>query len=356
MPKAQYKMAHINHLRISDIQIAARRALINADAGYFSWSEQEQEIFRATKSERILQKIKVVVVNSLLNLRCDIKTVDAIWKELPNSDKDILNWAMLLADGVGEDFIFVNDSFAEDTTILNFNTLYDYDFDGYLFQEKSKKEQFPTYQSEDYYPFKWSPWIRLLVNDVFFYATLTSVASHIRGELEEFGDKYIEQLIPSKLVKGKSHGKPTKHGFQWDMKIVASGLEGQLEELKTRWLTYLEERWLAISQTQAAFEPLLYIEDDDSKQVTKRTFIFNNVGALKRVRWRHFLSDSQLLMAKNNHLQDLIGTEIMNGRAFLDDNYKNLIDNFAPKLLKLKQKRKVVMPSGLLDDLDNIDK
>lgn len=349
-------MSQISSIKTTDIQSAARRALINADADYFSWSEQEQEVFRATKDERALQKIKVVIVNSLLNFRCDTKTVDAIWDELPDSDIDILNWAMLLTDGVGEDFIFVNESFAEDITILNFNTLYDYDFDEYLFQEKSKKEQFSTYQSEDYYPFRWSPWIRLLVNDVFFYATLTSVASHIRDELEDFGDKYIEQLIPNKLVKGKSHGKSTKHGSQWDMEIDASGLEGQLEELKMRWYAYIEERWLAISQVQSEFQPLLYIEDDDSKQVTNRTFIFNNVDALESVRWRHFLSDSQPLVAKDSHLQELISTELMHGRAFLDGNYKDIMTNFDPKLDKLKQKRKVIMPSSLFDDLDNIDK
>lgn len=39
-------------ISVSSIHAAARKALIAADAGYFSWPEQQQERFRATMNEQ----------------------------------------------------------------------------------------------------------------------------------------------------------------------------------------------------------------------------------------------------------------------------------------------------------------
>lgn len=348
-------MSQIDPIKITEIQSAARRALISTHPGYFSLSERDQENFRANKNEQALQKIKIVLINSLFGLKCNISSVEAIYEELSNIEINILNWARLLTDGVGDDFIFVNESFAEGTTILNFSTLYDYDFNNYLFQEKSNKERSLNHQYNDYFPFRWTPWIRLLINDVFSYGTLTSLASHINEAMEDFGDNYIEQLIPNKLIKGKNHGKSAKHGFQWDMEIDASGMEGQLEELKTRWQKYLEQRWLDINRSQSKLEPLVYIEDDDTKQVTHRTFIFNNADALKRVRWRHFLSDTLPLVVQGSNLQELISSEVIKSRKFLDDSYEGIMNNFEPKLVKLKRKMTVIVPPEFFNDLDDID-
>jgi len=85
-------------------------------------------------------------------------------------DKNILNWAILLTSGIGDDFIFLNELMAENTSLLDFSTIYNYNYDDYLFQEKENKKAFPDYKSMDYYALRHSFWFRLLINDNFYFA------------------------------------------------------------------------------------------------------------------------------------------------------------------------------------------
>lgn len=339
----------------SAVITAARRALITANEKYFSLSEEEQEVYRATKDDKAIQRIKCSVLRDLLKIQAKIDSIDDLWSELSKSDLNTLNWCLLLTDGIGDDFIFVNESFSENTSILDFTTLYDYDFADYLFQERTKKEELSQYEPKDYYPFRWSPWIRLLVDSVFSYATLTSVASYIYDELEEFGNNYIDHLIPNELVKGPEHNQKTDGGILWDMKIDAMGLEGQLDELKIRWNSYREQRWIDISQSQSLLKPSVCILDDNASGELDYTFIFNNTNALKAVRWRRFSSDCGKLIADDRELKYLVDIEIKKAHKFIDDNYQDVMDNFDPTVVKFRAKKRVIISPGFLDDLNDID-
>ena len=57
-----------------------------------------------------------------------------------------INGAMLPLQGIGENYFFLNESFARDKSILSFPTLYDYDFADYQFQEEWRKKDIPDYQ------------------------------------------------------------------------------------------------------------------------------------------------------------------------------------------------------------------
>ena len=67
--------------------------------------------------------------------------------------------------------------------------------------------------------------------------------------------------------------------------------ERQLEELQGRWYDYLEQRWLELSRSFAGDAPAAFMVDENRDGELHRNFIFNNEAALKRIRWRHFLSD-----------------------------------------------------------------
>jgi hypothetical protein len=346
----------ISHFNFTEIQATARRALISANPSYYSWTADQQEHYRATKEVQAIQRIKIVIINSLLNIHCDLTNSEDVWNELSETNLDIINWALLLTDGIGEDYIFVNESFAIGKSILDFKTLYDYDFSDYLFQEESRKERFSNYKPSDYYPFNWEPWVRLLIDKVFIYANLSSTGRYITDELEDFGFDYIHQLIPYELVEGKEHGKPLNgDSLQWDMQINASGLEKQLEELESRWYTYLEKRFIAISKEQVAKRPTVHIIDNNEKHVCNRTYIFNNEDALKSVRWKHFVADSKPLMKNDKSLDVQLINEKQQGQLFLDNSYKDIIDNFDPNVVKLKKKMKVVMPAEMLYNLNEPD-
>ena len=51
----------------------------------------------------------------------------------------VFNRALLPAAGVGEDFFFLNEYLDEGKTLLDFDTLYEYDYDDHCFQEQARK-------------------------------------------------------------------------------------------------------------------------------------------------------------------------------------------------------------------------
>jgi hypothetical protein len=64
MSRSAYKLAHLDR---TQIQAAARRALIAADGQYFSWPVRNQERFRATMSDEARRKVQCVLLDSRLD-------------------------------------------------------------------------------------------------------------------------------------------------------------------------------------------------------------------------------------------------------------------------------------------------
>ena len=163
--------------------------------------------------ENARNRVARVLLDSLLDIQCSIDEVNEAWSDVSFLELNILNWASLLTKGIGEDFIVLNEMLAEDKILLDFTTLYDSNYDDYLFQEQANKKEFPDYEGMDYYAYKHPSWVRLLIDGDFYYAIFTSVATQLCDDFEEAGRDYIDQLIPHKLVEGKDHGKQEKGVF-----------------------------------------------------------------------------------------------------------------------------------------------
>ena len=147
------------------IKTAARKALIAADNHYYSWTAQQQEQFRATMNDAARSRVEAALLKDLLGIQCTAENAGEIWSNLPISKLDKLNWAKLLTSGIGDDHIFLNESMAEDKSLLDFINLYDYDYEDYLFQEEANKKEFKDYEGRDYYALRFSRWARLIIND-----------------------------------------------------------------------------------------------------------------------------------------------------------------------------------------------
>ncbi len=335
----------------SSIRAAARKALIAADSGYYAWSVQQQEQFRATMNEQAQSRVDSVLLKAILGISYLPDEATAIWQELPLSKLNPLNWAKLLTRGIGDDHIFLNESMAKGSSLLDFDTLYQYDYDDHLFQECANKQQFADYQSRDYYALRFSLWARLIIDGQFYYATLYSLASYLTEKLDDKGDDLIQALIPHQYVDGKQHGKSEKGGFLWDIEVRANGLEKQLDELKHRWHHYVQQRWLELSQAQCQGVPAVYFRDEVSKEEKHRDFIFNNAQALQQVRWQHFLTDCKALSGDSSNITQLEAQELAKATQWLQQTHQDIINNFDPKVVKLRKKYKVVMAPEALDDL-----
>jgi hypothetical protein len=240
---------------------------------------------------------------------------------------------------------------AEGKTLLDFPTLYDYDFDDYLFQEDARKRDFTDYTGIEYFAYQHSSWVRLLIHEQFYYATFTSLATYALDEIESAGNEIIRQLVPHEYVNGKNHGKQEKGGFLWDVKFDAVGQEAQLDELRSRWNGYQRERCLALSESNVQRPPAVYVHDKDWDDDPHRFFVFTNERTLKQIRWRYFLSDCKSLVAEYAEVEKLLAEEIDRANVWLVGNHQDIQENFNPKVVKLRKKKKIIMTESALDDL-----
>jgi hypothetical protein len=116
----------------------------------------------------------------------------------------LLNSAALPVMGIGEDHFFLNEWLGKDRTLLDFETLYDYDHDDHCFQEQARQEEFPDYTVKSYRGSLYYRWARLEINGSFHYAFLSMAAGHLYGMLDEWGFDKIGACTIG-FVQFKSH-------------------------------------------------------------------------------------------------------------------------------------------------------
>ncbi len=335
----------------SKIKSAARKALIAADPDYYSWPAQQQEQFRATMDDDAQSRVEAVLLKNLQGIQCAVENASEIWSDLPLSKLDNLNWAKLLTTGIGEDNILLNECMAENKSILDFNSLYDYDYDDYLFQEQANKKEIKDYRARDYYTLWFPRWARLIIKDQFYYTTLYSLAGYLTDKIKNKSHDCIQALIPHEYVEGKENGKQVKGGFCWDMHTDASGQEKQLDELNSRLYRYEQERWVELNEEFIQCFPAVFIEDVNQDGELNRNFIFNNEAVLKQIRWKNFLVDCEPLIAEFTNVTERVEQEEAKAEAYLQEAYEYILKNFDPNVVKLKKKMQVVVAPGAFDGL-----
>lgn len=339
-------------MKPSLITAAARKALIAADSMYHAWPKEQQEHFRANMDEAARLRVRTVLLREIKDIDCTPENVDAFWDELPIDELNELNWANLLTQGIGEDWVFLNESLAENTSLLSFKTLYDYDFDNHLFQETANREQCSDYQARDYYALRFMCWARLIINERLYYANLYSLADYITSHLDEQSSDELQALIPHNYRSGKLHGVETEGGdFHWDMQLDAKGKERQLRELQKRWYQYLQQRWISLSQELLNQPAAAYYLDTSERGEFNCDFIFNNKTALQQIRWRHLVEDCTLIQANADDVISLKKQEWLIAKQWLNDNYQDIMQNFDPNVIPLQPKRKILLAPNVLDSL-----
>lgn len=337
------------------ITSAARKALIAANPNYYTWPASQQERFRATMDKASRNKVQRVLLESLFGIECTDDQADHAWDNAPLANVNDLNWASLLTRGVGDDYIYLNECMAEGKSLLDFPTLYDYDYEDYLFQEQANKRDFPAHTGSDYFAFKHQSWVRLLISDQFYYATFLSLSTYHLSEVESAGNDYINQLIPHEYVDGNNHGKREKGGYLWDLQVDACGNEAQLDELNSRWYHYQRQRWVELSETNAGLSPCVFTQDQYWDDDPHRYFIFCNAETLKAIQWRHFLTDCETLIADYSSAENQLIQEIDRAKTWLTQEHRDIVNNFDPNVVKLRKKRMIIMTPEALEDLNRID-
>ncbi|MGB5338119.1 MAG: hypothetical protein WBO06_03380, partial [Gammaproteobacteria bacterium] len=127
---------------------------------------------------------------------------------------------------------------------------------------------------------------------------------------DEAGIERIDELIPCQYVDGPDHGKRDKHGYVYDKRLDADGLEGQLQALRDRYYIYMREKYEALlDRLDTSPRPCVYMRDQTRDNEPQMDFVFSNVAALDAVRFRHFVSDCRSIAANPVEVDNLIRQE-----------------------------------------------
>ena len=113
---------------------------VNPD--YFAWSLEAQECYRVSMPEQDSFRLRQELVKALFGLHAKTdEDLSAISDQFGDEEHLVFNRALLPAAGVGEDSFFLNEYLGEGKTLLDFDTLYEYDYDDHCFQEQARKDR-----------------------------------------------------------------------------------------------------------------------------------------------------------------------------------------------------------------------
>jgi len=155
--------------------------------GYFSWDEQTQDKCRMFMSSDLKFKFHQFILKEAFGIEvADDDAFDDAWSDMSAHETTKFNAILLPLFGIGEDLFFLTEHFADGESILDFETLYQYDFDDFQFQEEHRKTS-EDYCAQTYRGSLHAAWARLIVDGKFYYASLSMVSRYFLMELGEFG-------------------------------------------------------------------------------------------------------------------------------------------------------------------------
>lgn len=333
---------------------------------YFSLSDEEKLIFRMKNLEEISEKFEQFFLSEKYNVDTTKEDYDDILQD------DVLfeyNKHTVYLRGIGDNYFYLNESLDEEG-MLKFRTLYDYDYDDFVFQSKciheyteeenkNKGIETPEFKIPDYVMRLYANWARCVWkeengNDKFYYLILNSLSAHVYMDIEEAIQNKISELIPHEYVPGKDHGKKSKGGFSWNMEIDANGKEKFLEELRLRSYTYLKDIY---KELQEKYELKKYnstwiIKKEDDPIDPSMTIIFSDKNVIKNINFETFQKNVVDNMKQPFEIiENEIKEEVEKANNFIESQYKDIIENFDPKIVKLKKKRKIIISDEALNDI-----
>ncbi|KJV05699.1 hypothetical protein [Methylocucumis oryzae] len=334
-------------------EAAIRRAIISVVPDYFAWTEEMQERYRANMPSDDRSRILQILLKALFGIKTTShEETETALESFDDEHYLLLNSTMLQLTGIGDDLFFLNEYLAENTSLLDFETVYDYDHADYVFQESMRQQDNPSHIAKPYRGSLHYRWARLQINGVFHYANLCTLAAYMHSKLEELGFDKISQMIPHEYVDGESHGKREGQGTIFDIRLEAGGLEPQLDELNSRYYNYLSTRVESLlNDYHAAASKRVYQLDGNQESEPSKDFVFTDISALQAVRFKHFMKDCNAIQGDPAELKILLEREYQAAIGFLEHSHQDIMANFDPKVVKLRKKMKVIIADEAAKDL-----
>lgn len=321
-----------------------RRAVMRTRPEFFAWPIERQERYGVAMPEEDRARFEAALFTELFG------RAHAARDALSPDEQNLWNETVLPLQGIGEDRFFLNEGFADDKTLLDFETVRDFDEDDYRFQEAARKNDDPGYSGKPYRGSLYLNWARLFVDGRFVYATLSMAAGYLYAKLESTASDLIGERIPHRYLPGRNHGKIEGESLQWDMRVDANGEEGILDELKRRVWHYDFARWDALLTTYDREDICgMYLLDESEQPETNLHFVFTDKRALSAVRFRSFMRDCRVIERPSGELERALETERAALARFIEDQHAEIRRTFDPKVIRLMKRRKILMAKDAFD-------
>ena len=336
-----------------------RRAVMVARPAYFAWSAQEQLRYRVKLPDDDRQAIVAALLREHGQRRPAAMAKLESHRRVPLALQNRINEWLQPLNGIGEDAFAINEHFADDSSILDFESLLDYDREDHAFQQDAKQRDIKGFQPEPYTGTLYGTWARVLVHGQLCYLTLSMASWQLYSAMEDAASAEIEARVPHQHVRGPEDGKRDERGsIRWDMRVQANGQEALLCELQHRvWAEQFRRRSelgrLFFGQRQGVCflddHPWAY-EDPNERNLL---VVFSDPCALAAVRFTSFMRDCRRIERPLSELRALQANEAVRMRDFVVAQHDDLIKNFDPKVVPLRKQLKVMFHPGALQDMQD---
>lgn len=336
-----------------------RRAVLVARPEFYAWSAQEQLRYRVKPPDDDREALVAALLREHGERRPAARAKLESHGRVPLELQNRINLWLQPLKGIGQDAFALNEHFAEGKSILDFETLLDYDRDDHAFQQDAKLRDFEGYQPEPYTGALHGTWARVLVEGQLCYVTLTMESWQLYGAMEDAASAEIEERLPHRHVRGPEDGKRDESGsIRWDMRVDANGQEALLEELQHRvWKEQSRRRselgQLFCEQRQGAcFLDEQPWENEDPNE-RNLLVVFSDPAALAAVHFTSFLRDCRRIERPLAELRALEAGEAQRMRDFVAAQHEDLVRNFDPKVVPMRKKLKVMLHPEALRDMQD---
>lgn len=336
-----------------------RRAVMAARPGLFTWPADEQLRYRVSLPDDDREAIVAALLREHGERRpAALAKLESRGRVRLGLQNRINEWLQPLV-GIGEDAFSLNEHFADGRSILDFESLLDYDRDDHAFQQEAKQRDFEGYQPEPYTGALHATWARMIVEGRLCYATLTMASWQLYGAMEDAADAEIQSRLPHRYVSGPEDGKRDESGsIRWDTRVDANGQEALLQELRHRVWDEQFRRRTELARLFGEQKLGTCFQDDgpwEHQAPDERNLlvVFSDPSALAAVRFNTFRRDCRRIERPLAELRALEAREAERMRAFVAEQYEDLIRHFDPKVVPLRKKWKVMIHPDALRAMED---
>lgn len=335
-------------------QPALRRAVMKVRPEFFGWSPEAQERYGAAIPEEDRARLDQALLSGLFGRKARSTNAAArALERLSPEEQNIWNEAILPLVGMGEDSFFLNEWLGDGETILDFESLRDFDESDHRFQEDARAEYDPAYVRKPYRGALYLTWARLFVDGRFAYATLSMAAGYLRSEIQDHALDLIEQRIPHRYVPGKNHGKVEGESWEWNMRVDAGGKEALLDALQHRVFEYERERHEAlITSWDQLGRCGVFVVDTSAPPEKNLHIVFTDTTALAAVRFRSFVQDIRAIERPAEELAQALEAEKKALADFVAEQHEALSRMVDPSIARIRPRRRVMVHKNAFDDLE----